>query len=74
MKTEALDFISDVQVLLSSLDYLNEELDEMAYSRKDNDKYDAIQMARVATSEKLHKLVQNFENYLKYGLKVEAEQ
>lgn len=75
MKNEAMNFVCDVQVLLSSLDYLNAELDELAFRPHDNDKYDAVQMARQATSEKLNKLVQNFQYYLKYGVKdEEAEQ
>lgn len=75
MKNKTMDFICDVQILLSSLDYLNAELDEMAFRPGKDDDYNAVQMARLATSEKLHTLVQNFQNYLKYGVKdEEAEQ
>jgi hypothetical protein len=73
--SKALDAIGEIQLHISALAELTQQLVDLSNypdSPGYYDKFNAIDYARVATQEKLTTLVNGLENYLRYGVKIEA--
>lgn len=73
--SKALETIGEIELYISALAELTQQLVDLSnYPDSPNyyDRFIAIDYARVATQEKLTALVKGFENYLRYGVKIEA--
>lgn len=73
--SKTLDAIGEIELHISALAELTQQLVDLSnYPNSPGyyDKFNAIDYARVATQEKLTTLVKGFENYLRYGVKIEA--
>lgn len=70
--SKALDAIGEIQLYISALAELTQQLVDLSNYPDKYDQFNAIDYARVATQEKLTTLVKGLENYLRYGVKIEA--
>ena len=74
-KADAIEAIGEIQLHISALAELTQQLVDLSNYHDTPgyyNKFNAIDYARVATQEKLSTLVKGLENYLRYGLKIEA--
>lgn len=70
--SKALDAIGEIELHISALAELTQQLVDLSNYPDKYDQFNAIDYARVATQEKLTTLVKGLENYLRYGVKIEA--
>ena len=69
---KALEQIGEIELYLSAVQELTQQLVDLSSYPDKYDQFNAIDYARVATQEKLNSLVSGLENYLRYGVKIEA--
>ena len=70
--SKALEQIGEIELYLSAVQELTQQLVDLSSYPDKYDQFNAIDCARVATQEKLNSLVSGLENYLRYGVKIEA--
>ena len=68
--SKALDTIGEIELYLSALAELTQQLVDLSSYPDKHDQFNAIDYARVATQEKLNSLVKGLAAYLEYGLKI----
>ncbi len=65
--SKALETVGEIQLYISALTELTQQLVDLSGSPDKYDLFNAIDCARVATQEKLTALVNGLENYLRCG-------
>lgn len=72
MSMKTLDAMGEIKSYIAAEQELTQQLIDLSNYPDQIAKFNAIDAARIATQEKLNTLVSGFENYLRYGLKVES--
>ena len=74
MSMKVLDAMGEIKSYIAAEQELTQQLIDLSNYPDQIAKFNAIDTARIATQEKLNTLVSGFENYLRYGLKVESKE